>query len=177
MSTEKEKKFEEVFRAHFKELHAYVYRILEDSALSEEVVQQVFLRLWEKDWESDIHTSLRAYLYKSVYHESLNIVKRNRVKQRYTDHQVHHGIQTVYADQSDAELKKLLHSALDSLPEKSRVVFEMSRFQELKYQEIAVSLNLSLKTVEGHMTKALRHLRIHLVDYLTVLLLTLISGL
>lgn len=53
----------------------------------------------------------------------------------------------------------------------------MSRFQELKYQEIAVSLNLSLKTVEGHMTKALRHLRIHLVDYLTVLLLTLISGL
>lgn len=177
MFADKEKKFEDVFRSHYKELHHYGFKILQDADLAEEVVQQVFLRLWEKDWETEIHTSIRAYLYKSVYHSSLNVLKRDQVKRRYEDYKYNQPAAVAYADQSDNALKKDLYKALGSLPEKSRLVFEMSRFQELKYQEIAVLMELSIKTVEGHMTKALRHLRIHLVDYLTVLLLTLISGL
>jgi RNA polymerase sigma-70 factor (ECF subfamily) len=80
-------------------------------------------------------------------------------------------------DGTDTELKKQLHAALEKLPEKSRAVFEMSRFQELKYHEIAKVLELSLKTVEGHMTKALRHLRVHLADYLNVIVFLLINRL
>lgn len=177
MFADKEKKFEDVFRSHYKELHHYVFKMLQDADLAEEVVQQVFLGLWERDWEAEIHTSLRAYLYKSVYHSSLNLLKREQVKRRYVDYKVHQPDALDYADQSDTALKQDLNKALGSLPEKSRLVFEMSRFQELKYQEIAELLDLSIKTVEGHMTKALRHLRIHLVDYLTVLLLTLITEL
>ncbi|MBE8721281.1 RNA polymerase sigma-70 factor [Sphingobacterium pedocola] len=177
MSLQTEKKFEEIFRMHFRELHGYAYRFLEDTDVAEEVVQQVFLKLWERDWEKLIHTSVRAYLYRAVYNESLNLLKRNRLKKQYETYQSQHVAAEGYNDGSDTELKKQLHAALSHLPEKCRTVFEMSRFQELKNQEIANELNLSLKTVEGHMTKALRHLRIYLVDYLTVLVLTLMFGL
>jgi len=176
MLLDKEKKFEEVFRTHFRELHRYAFKILGDADTAEETVQQVFLRLWEKDWQRGIHTSVRSYLYRAVYNESVNLIKREQLKMRYEIDQQHRG-DYAYAQQSDAELRKQLHMALSQLPEKSRMVFEMSRFQELKYQEIAEMLTLSLKTVEGHMTKALKHLRHHLADYLNVLTLIIMIGL
>ncbi|WP_270088694.1 RNA polymerase sigma-70 factor [Sphingobacterium sp. SYP-B4668] len=177
MLLQKEQTFEKIFREHFKELHRYAFRFLEDSDVAEEIVQQVFMRLWERDWENEIHTSLKAYLYRSVYHESLNTLKRDQLKRKYQTHQTALGEDVTYLDQGDTELKKQLRLALSHLPEKSRVVFEMSRFQDLKYKEIAEVLNLSLKTVEGHMSKALRHLRVHLVEYLTVLAISLMFGL
>lgn len=177
MSLQKETKFEQIFREHFKALHGYAYKILEDSDTAEEAVQQVFLRFWEKDWENTIHTSVKSYLYRSVYYECLNVLKRGQLKQRYAMHQQQHGDVETRIDGTDTELKNQLHAALSKLPEKSRIVFEMSRFQDLKYQEIAQVLELSLKTVEGHMTKALRHLRVHLADYLNVIVILLIKGL
>lgn len=177
MSLQKETNFEQVFREHFKALHGYAYKILDDSDTAEEAVQQVFLRFWERDWENVIHTSVKSYLYKSVYYECLNVIKRGHLKQRYATHQQQHGNVETYIDGAEKELKNQLHVALSKLPEKSRVVFEMSRFQELKYHEIAAVLELSLKTVEGHMTKALRHLRVHLADYLNIIVILLINGL
>jgi len=174
---DKEKKFEEVFRTYFKELHRYAFKILGDSDTAEETVQQVFLKLWERDWQQDIHTSVRSYLYRAVYNESINLIKRKQHKMKYEAYQQHSSGNEAYAQQSDSELRKQLYVALSELPEKSRVVFEMSRFQELKYQEIADELTLSLKTVEGHMTKALKHLRLHLADYLNILTLIMMTGL
>ncbi|PRD48816.1 RNA polymerase sigma-70 factor [Sphingobacterium haloxyli] len=177
MLLDKEKKFEEVFRTYFKELYRYAFKILGNADTAEETVQQVFLKLWEKDWQQDIHTSVRSYLYRAVYNESMNLIKREQRKVKYELYQQNTGAGSVYAQQSDTELRKQLHVALAQLPEKSRIVFEMSRFQELKYQEIAEELRLSLKTVEGHMTKALKHLRLHLADYLNVLTLIMMTGL
>ncbi|MFD2538576.1 RNA polymerase sigma-70 factor [Sphingobacterium chuzhouense] len=174
---EKEKSFETVFRKYFKELHRYAYRMLEDTDIAEEVVQQVFLRLWERDWEQTIQTSLKAYLYRAVHNHSVNIIKRNKLQQQYEADQATHADTQQEMHVSDVELKKQLHIALARLPEKSRTVFEMSRFQELRYQEISDMLNIPLKTVEGHMTKALKHLRLHLVDYLNVLVLLCIDRL
>jgi len=177
MPTTKEKKFESIFRQHFKELVHHAYKILQDRDRSEEAVQQVFLKFWERDWENEIHTSPRAYLFRSVYNESINQFKQDKVKQRYEVFQKQNTNSEYYELQQEKELKLQLHVALDQLPDKCRTVFELSRFEHLKYQQIADELNISLKTVEGHMSKALRHLRIHLVDYLTILLLTLINGL
>ncbi len=176
MLLSKEKKFEEVYRAYFRDLYRYAYKLLGDAATAEETVQQVFLKLWEKDREQDVHTSIRAYLFRSVYNESLNLIKRGQLRGKYETYHQYANSQETYIDQSDNELRMQLHIALSQLPEKSRLVFEKSRFEELKYQEIAEELKLSLKTVEGHMTKALKHLRSYLADYLKVLAFFIIGG-
>lgn len=177
MLIDKEKKFEKVFRAHFKELHHYAFKILQDAAAAEETVQQVFLKLWERDAQLDIHTSIRSYLYRSVYNECINILKKEQHKAKYQAYQEYNRRDDTYSQQNDRELKQQLHEALQQLPEKSRLVFEMSRFRELKYQEIANELTLSLKTVEAHMSKALKHLRIHLADYLNIVVFIIMTSL
>src|SRR5690554_1480292 len=77
--------FEEAFKSNFKALHAYAYSVLRDEPMAEEIVQNVFLKLWENRERMAIHTSLRAYLYKSVYHESLNYLKHKKVQRRYME--------------------------------------------------------------------------------------------
>lgn len=177
MLLDKEKKFEKVFRTYFTELHRYAFKILNDADAAEETVQQVFLKLWEKDPGRHVHTSVRAYLYRAVYNESVNLLKRERHQMKYQAHQQYVTRNDSFSDEHDGELRQQLHEALSRLPEKSRLVFEMSRFQELKYQEIADELTLSLKTVEGHMTKVLKHLRVYLADYLNVVALIIMTRL
>lgn len=174
MAENKEKNFEQLFRAHYKELHRYAFRYLGDSASAEEVVQQVFLRLWEKDWEHQVHTSLKSYLYRAIYNESMNVLKKEQRKLKYQSYEIHRQELEPAVDESTKDLDKKLQLALAGLPEKSRTVFELSRFQEMKYKDIAATLDLSIKTVEGHMSRALRHLRTELMDYLTLIIFYLI---
>lgn len=169
MSENKEKSFEQLFRAHYKDLHRYAFRYLGDSDGAEEVVQQVFLRLWERNLEQQVHTSLKSYLYRAVYNESMNVLKKEQRKLHYQSNEQHRQDWEPAVDESSKDLDKKLQLALAALPEKSRTVFELSRFQEMKYKDIATTLDLSIKTVEGHMSKVLRHLRIELMDYLTLI--------
>lgn len=162
---------EAAFKENFKALHAYAYTMLQDGDMAEEIVQTVFLKLWENRKHLTIHTSLRAYLYKSVYHESLNELKHKKVQQKYLDEAHRTAGQAEAAP--DQELQRHLQSALQELPEKCRTVFQLSRFEELRYQEIADRLGISLKTVEAHMGKALKLLRLRLADFLPVLMVLL----
>ncbi|PPL01261.1 RNA polymerase sigma-70 factor [Parapedobacter indicus] len=172
--TDHEVIFEEAFKSNFKALHAYSYTMLQDEGMAEEIVQTVFLKLWESRDRMTIHTSLRAYLYKSVYNESLNYLKHKKVQRRYMEEaMVAHKQQQTEETEADNELQRQLQRALRQLPEKCRTVFQLSRFEELKYQEIAERLGISLKTVEAHMGKALKLLRIQLADFLPLLLIVL----
>src|SRR5690606_25765681 len=127
MPLDKGKKFEEVYRTYFKDLHRYAFKLLGDADTAKETVQQVFLKLWERDWERNVHTSIRSYLFRAVYNESVNLIKRGQLKMKYEMHQQHASRNDTAAQQSDSELRKQLHVALSKLPEKSRLVFEMSR--------------------------------------------------
>ncbi|RYG04721.1 MAG: RNA polymerase sigma-70 factor [Chitinophagaceae bacterium] len=170
--------FEQVFRSNFKGLHAYAFTILRDDVMAEEIVQNVFCRLWEKKEQVDIRTSLVAYLYRSVYHESLNYLKHLKVRAAYGNYvQMHSKNQTDRAEKKllMGELEQKLNVALTELPEQCRTIFQMSRFEELKYQEIADRLGLSVKTVENQMGKALKLLRLKLVDFLPAAILTLLN--
>lgn len=167
--------FENVFKSHFKNLHAYAYTIVKDDMAAEEMVQNVFYKIWEKKGQLQIQTSLTAYLYRAVYHESLNYLKHQKVRmayQSYATHQMQHH-QTDQASKKVmlSELEQRLQKALNELPEQCRTIFQMSRFEELKYQEIANRLDLSIKTVENQMGKALKLLRQKLVDFLPMILL------
>lgn len=174
LSAGDEQVFEQVFKAHFKSLHAYAFTMLNNEAVAEEMVQQVFYRLWEKREQVDVHTSLKAYLYRAIHNESMNYLKHHAIK---TKHQTYAMQQQQNSHEHSAgerlagkELEQQIRRALNDLPEQCRTIFQLSRYQELKYREIADQLNISVKTVEAQMGKALRILRLRLADFLTILL-------
>lgn len=164
--------FEEVFKTHFKALHAYAYTIVEEDDMAEEIVQNVFCKLWERRDRLEITQSVKAYLYKSVYHESINYLRHLKKKRAYQAHAVHVMEKSHSASEKSTlrELEQKLEQALKELPERCRTIFQMSRFESLKYQQIADQLGLSVKTVENQMGKALKILRLKLVDFLPLLL-------
>ncbi len=173
-----ESEFEQVFKSHFKALHAYACTILQEEAMAEEMVQQVFFKLWEKREQVNIQQSLNAYLYRSVYNDCLNYLKHKKVKKAHQSHTLYTSGTTtdnVSRNVIAKELEEKIADALNQLPEQCRTIFQMSRFEELKYREIADKLNLSVKTVENQMGKALKIMRMQLIEYLPVLIVLLIN--
>jgi RNA polymerase sigma-70 factor (ECF subfamily) len=166
--------FEQVFKTHFKRLHAYAFTILRDEADAEEMVQQVFFKIWERNENLSLTGSVSAYLYRAVHNESLNHIKHQKVR---SNHQLHIAYRMKNEVEHPAkkiltgEMEKKIHSALNELPEQCRTIFQMSRFDELKYREIADKLGISVKTVENQMGKALKLLRAKLADFLIFILL------
>lgn len=162
--------YEKVYKTYYNMLYSYAYTMLKNELLAEEVVQSLFLKLWEKKETISIQTSLKAYLYRSVYNACLNMIKHEKTKQQYQQHAVHDMKHTPTDNPHQfAAFKNLevrLRQALNELPEQCRTVFQLSRFEELKYREIAERLQISEKTVEHHMGKALKQLRIKLADFL-----------
>ncbi|MBS7563737.1 RNA polymerase sigma-70 factor [Mucilaginibacter sp. Bleaf8] len=163
--------FEQVYKQFLRPLHIYAINILKDEETAREKVQNVFLKLWERREHLNIAGSIQAYLYSAVYNECLNHLRHEKVKISHQQHIIHS--QQDYYNGSSAmellDLKEKLHHALSELPEGCRTVFQLSRFEELKYQEIADRLSISIKTVEAQMSKALRVLRLKLVDYLPLI--------
>jgi len=161
-----------VFRDYYKPLVRYGNTFLKDSDDAEDIVQQVFVSLWEKRDQLDIQTSIRAVLYKSVQNACLNKIKHLKVRTIYADEVK---ATAVYEDSSDsvqaAELNERIQQAMESMPEQCGRIFKMSRFEQLRYQEIADQLGLSVKTIENQMGKALKIVREELKDYLPLLIL------
>jgi RNA polymerase sigma-70 factor (ECF subfamily) len=169
-----ESAYEMIFKTLYNPLCRYAWSFLEDKEEAEEVVQSAFITVWEKRRSLDIQTSLKSYLYRMVRNGCLNVIKHEKVKQQHVAHELavsevsYESVsQKVYA----TELESKITEALKALPEQCRLVFQLSRFEELKYQEIADQLQISVKTVENHMGKALRIMREQLKEYLPLFLI------
>lgn len=165
--------FEKVFKMYFKNLHAFAYTFMKDDIIAEEIVQNVFFKIWEKKDQLQIDDSLKAYLYRAVHNESLNHLKHLKIKNsfqlQYSD-PMEPSDQDASSQMIATELENDIQKAINELPQQCRTIFQMSRFEQLKYQQIADHLNISIKTVENQMGKALRILRSKLVEYLPFLL-------
>jgi len=169
-----ESAFEMIFRTYYQPLCRYAYSFLQDKEEAEEVVQASFITVWEKRNNIAIETSLKSYLYRMVRNSCLNVIKHEKVKQQHVAHElavseVSH--ESVSQKVQAAELEIRITEAMKTLPEQCRLVFQLSRFEELKYQEIADQLQISVKTVENHMGKALKLMREQLKDYLPLFLI------
>lgn len=166
--------FEMIFKSHYDPLCNYAYTFLLDRDEAEEVVQDTFLTIWEKKEGITIETSLKSYLYRAVRNSCLNAIKHAKVKKKhaeetlFTSNATHESVsQSVIS----SELDQKIGDALMALPEQCRLVFKMSRFEDLKYAEIAKQLNISVKTVENQIGKALKIMREQLKEYLPILVI------
>lgn len=162
--------FDALFRALYAPLCRYATGLCDgDPDQAEDLVQQAFVKLWEQRAQLDVRHSIRAYLYKMVHHQALNRLRHQRTRLRHQTERLREP--EASSDLPDPELQEHINQALQTLPPQCRQIFELSRFEELKYREIADMLQLSIKTVETQMGKALRLMRVHLADYLGILLL------
>jgi RNA polymerase sigma-70 factor, ECF subfamily len=168
-----EQAFEKLFADWYGLLHAYACSVLRDEALAGEAVQAVFCRIWERRDQLRIQASVSAYLFGSVYHECVSWLRRAKTQRRYrSDVRLRLGNSAgrsmgQASDKAEAgELERRYQRALDELPEQCRAIFQLSRFSELKYKEIAEQLGISVKTVEAQISKALKLLRVRLADFL-----------
>ncbi len=174
-----EQEFEVIFKEHYANLCSYAYSFMQEQEASEEVVQETFFKLWTNRNTLNIDTSVKAYLYRAVRNASLNVIKHIGIREeykRYNQEDINLNEQQD-SDMADmGELEVVVRRAIEMLPEQRKKVFIMSRYQGLKYREIADSLNISVKTVEGQMSKALIFLRKELSEYLPLILIYLLIG-
>jgi RNA polymerase sigma-70 factor (ECF subfamily) len=171
-----ERRFEGLFREFFPSLMAFALKILGDEDDAREVVHRVFINLWEKRADLDLSGSLKSYLFTSVHNRSLNVI-RDRKKFSSGEIPDVSGEWDVSIQIETMELEGRIMEVIASLPEKCREVFQLNRFEGLRYTEIADRLGISVKTVENQMSKALKILREKLSRYLALLLWLVMNAL
>jgi RNA polymerase sigma-70 factor (ECF subfamily) len=153
---------EQLFSDYYEALHRYAFTILKNSDEAKDVVQSVFLNLWEKRELLNINTSPKAYLFRSVYNESINYIKKQEVLLKHHNAAAKENGREMtmpFPDDDLDLLKSKLSKILLQLPPQCREVFVKSKAEQKKYAEIATELGISVKTVEAHMTKAFKLIR------------------
>lgn len=165
--------FEELFEAHYNNLCAYANNFIKDIDASEEVVQEVLFKLWTNKESIIITSSVQSYLFRAVRNASLNVLKHINIREDYKI-QNEYEMQDSLSSEDEmivSELEEKIRKAIDLLPIERKKVFLLSRYEGLKYKEIAEKLNISVSTVENQMVKALKFLRTELKDYLPWIIL------
>lgn len=151
---------EQLFKEHYEALHRYAFSILKNEEDAKDVLQTVFINLWERKDTLHINSSSKAYLYRSVYNESLNYIKKESVRQKHETGAFSMQESIEKDDMVDIKTwEQKINSVLVQMPPQCRTVFLKSRVENKKYIEIATELDISVKTVEAHMSKALKIIR------------------
>jgi len=169
-----EQSFELLYRRYFVRLCAFANKFLNDTFASEEVVQDIFLKLWENRFTLHSESSGKSFLFQAVHNKSMNFIAHQNVADRYSEM-----IKTVYAhpEEFDAqeslmakELNIHIETIISNLAPECKKIFLMSRSDGKKHQEIADELNISIKTVENQINRALKKLRSELSEYMVIIL-------
>lgn len=173
-----DEKVELLFRKYYAPLCKSLYRMLRDATFAEDIVQEVFIKVWEKRESLEMNEAMQAYLYRSCYNAALNFLKTQKQSTDIDSLEIpvaggETAEKTLNLHETEAQIRK----AIEALPPKTQMVFTLSRFEELSYKEIAERLDISVKSVEKHMGIALQRLRENLKEYLVAVLLLLMQGL
>jgi len=178
LKSDDETALRDIFYQYHALVHQTIVRIVVESNTAEDLVQDLFFRFWEKRHQLDIQGELGPYLRRMAVNEGLGYLRKNK---KYSIEDIDNQYELSSESTSDSlqlhnDLQQALDEAMTHLPPKCRTVFSLSRFEGLSYREIGEQMNISIKTVENQMGKALKVMRSLLKDYLTTLLFFLMSG-
>ena len=159
----------QIFNQHYPLLLADIYRLVPDESTCQDLAQELFVDRWNKRENLNIHTSLRAYLRRAAVNKALNYIKATR-RIRFDDaedlgHLPDNSALATHKRETQDNLEEALHAAIDKLPEKCRIIFNLSRFEQFSHREIAEKLGISVKTIENQITKAMKILRDALINH------------
>ncbi len=161
--------FEALFRLHYRALCAFAMQYVKDSDQAEDLVQDLFFRLWMDREKLQITTSVKSYLFASVRNRSLSLLKTKGRVRSLNEESDEREDEATRSEDEHAQRIARVQDAIDRLPEERRKVFKLSRYEGLKYHEIADRMGISVKTVENQMGKALKTLREELKDLVPLL--------
>ena len=173
--------FDSIYINNFSRLFLFAKEYVLFDEEAENIVQDIFLMLWEKREALRVDVSLTAYLFTLVKNKCIDFLRHQMVEQMYSENVKHEYNEELNVKlfalesfdhnfSSEEQIEILLRNAIDKLPERCRLIFIKSRIEGKKYKEIAEELNLSVNTVEGQISIALKKLREELKDYLPLLL-------
>lgn len=153
----------ELYHKYWQPLFMASYNVLKDKELCEDVIQDIFTNIWHNREKLEIHTSLKSYLYACARYQVFNQIKKNKDKIRielFEELNTRFQNTTPETQLMHEELVQHINMVVNNLPEKCQLVYKLSREEQLSHKEIAARLNISAKTVENHITKALQTIRL-----------------
>lgn len=166
---DQEKSVKSLFDSYFHQLVLSAFRYVNDYAQAEDIVQDIFVKIWQQYDEILPIEDKKAYLFKAVKNSCLNYLRHVKVRQKFMAQagDPHHAAENSTEDhRAEAEQYLRVHSAVGKLPDHWREAFVLSKYDSLKYHEIAGEMNISQKTVEKYISKSLQFLRHELKDLL-----------
>lgn len=176
-----EKGFEYFFNKYHSHILGFCIQFISDKQQSKGVAQEAFLNLWLNREKIEKINGIESFLYTYAKSKCLNIIRHQKVKEKYTNKTLNEKERLLNYDilksmsfdsMAFTELEQLISKSIEDLPDKTKEVFLKKRFENKKNKEIAQELNITLKTVESHMTKALKILRLKLSEYLPLILIS-----
>ncbi|NPA45450.1 MAG: RNA polymerase sigma-70 factor [Chlorobi bacterium] len=160
--------FEILFKEFYNDLCNFALKYTKNKEASEEIVQEVFYKIWEKRSFINIQISVKSYLYISVRNKCLQQINHNKIVkiyEKYIEKQERNDFAGPHENLIYEETISIFNEALNTLPNKCNTIFKMSRFDGMKYKEIAQKLGISIKTVEANISRALKTLRTYFPEY------------
>lgn len=171
-----QKVFKRLFETYYNPMVRFAYRYVNSEAIAEGIVQNIFLWVWENRETWNVEGKLKTYLFRAVKYKALDHERHERIKEEYSKSLYLNKEPVNYSEipfevEEESEFVKRARQAIEELPERPRMVYKLSRLEGLTYNEIAVVLEISFKTVETHMSRALHILRKRLIKHLPALIL------
>lgn len=159
--------FDIIYRKYSPKLFGFIFNIIKVELDAEEIMQEVFMKIWETRDKIETYASFDSFLFTIAYNKSISLIRKKITEQKYVDF-----LKTLpelsepaaIDDLQFLELNEQINSLIQKLPPRQKEVFLLSREKELTYKEIAAQLNISKNTVENHMVKAIRYLRRNISD-------------
>jgi len=152
--------FDSLFKSCYKPLCYFVFKMVHDQPLSQEIVQELFINLWENPPRTNIEVSVSSYLYRSAYNRALNVIDKIKTRAKHEQNFAEESANSVEDQLADnTQIMSKVNAAIEELPEKCKEIFILCKQQECTYSQVAQILQISERTVENQMGIAMKKLR------------------